>query len=452
MKSGFGRRCITPGLGVPMSGYYVKRNAKGVLDDLLVSAVVFDDGENKTVIIGLDTLELSSKQCDAYREHISAKCDIDASCIFINCSHTHTAPSINDAPLDPNPADKEYEAFMLGKMTEAVWEAIDDLKEASLYVADGKAENISFVRRYKMKNGSTQTNPGVDNSEIDCPLGIVNEAVKLLKIVRTGGDDIYIVNFGTHADTVGGEMISGDWPGFVIRTVEKSLDGVKCLFLTGAQGDVNHVNPYPTAFDRIGLDYNTFDGVPRSYSHARHMGQVIAGAVLQICEKAVPVHGGVVGCETVEIVIPSNADNSRLEESKKICRLHEEGRDCEIPFEKMELTTVVAEARRIVSLYNGPDSYRFTLSGMKIGDAVFLGIPGELFTEIGIRIQEELRFDNVFICCLTNGGDTYFPTSSAYDEGGYESRSSYLKKGGDDIVVEGSKILFEKLKRQNLVI
>ena len=63
--------------------------------------------------------------------------------------------------------------------------------------------------------------------------------------------------------------------------------------------------------------------------------------------------------------------------------------DDEIPFEKMELTTAVAEARRIVSLQNGPESYSYTLSGLKIGDAVFLGTPGELFTEIGVRISEK---------------------------------------------------------------
>ena len=41
------------------------------------------------------------------------------------------------------------------------------------------------------------------------------------------------------------------------------------------------------------------------------------------------------------------------------------------------------------------------------------------------------------VCCLTNGGDSYFPTSSAYDEGGYEARTSRLKKGGDKILIDG---------------
>ena len=445
MKTGFSRECITPPMGIHMSGYYETRVAKGVLDDLFVSAVSFDDGNKKAVIIGVDTLMMASSQCRKCIKLVADKCSIDEKSIFINCSHTHTGGSIDLKPLGNNPGDKEYEKYMFEKIAEAAKKSFENMKDSAFFAADGKAENISFLRRYKMKNGNTQTNPGVENPDIDQPLGMVNDTVKLLKIVRDDGDDIFIINFGTHADTVGGEMISADWPGFVRNTIEKALDGVKCLFLTGAQGDVNHINPHPTTFDRIGLDYNTFDGVPRSYSHAKHMGQVVAGAVLLICEKAVPIDNNEIAFETLEVVLPSNQDNSRLEEAERIYKLHEEGKDSEIPFEKMELTTVIAEARRIVTLQNGPESFAYTISGIKIGEAVFLGTPGELFSEIGLKIQENSQFATTFVCCLTNGGDTYFPTSSAYDEGGYESRTSFLKKGGDKIIIDSMKTLCKKL-------
>ena len=38
---------------------------------------------------------------------------------------------------------------------------------------------------------------------------------------------------------------------------------------------------------------------------------------------------------------------------------------------------------------------------------------------------------------IANGGGTYFPTAAAFEEGGYETRSSLLKKGVDSIFVEG---------------
>ena len=34
MKTGFSKKCINPKNGVPMLGYYERRRAKGVLDDI----------------------------------------------------------------------------------------------------------------------------------------------------------------------------------------------------------------------------------------------------------------------------------------------------------------------------------------------------------------------------------------------------------------------------------
>ena len=69
--------------------------------------------------------------------------------------------------------------------------------------------------------------------------------------------------------------------------------------------------------------------------------------------------------------------------------------------------------------------------------------------EIGLEIEKKSPFEEVFVCSLTNGGDSYFPTSAAYDEGGYESRSSLLKKGGDKIIVDGMNLLFESIEMKN---
>ena len=58
-----------------------------------------------------------------------------------------------------------------------------------------------------------------------------------------------LVNFGNHPDTVGGCKISGDWPAFTRKFVEKAIDNTKCIFFNGAEGDVNHVNVKPNAGD-----------------------------------------------------------------------------------------------------------------------------------------------------------------------------------------------------------
>ncbi len=74
-------------------------------------------------------------------------------------------------------------------------------------------------------------------------------------------------------------------------TFEKTLDGVKCMFMTGTQGDVNHINPNPTEGQMKGT-FIDFDSVPRGYEHTKHMGRAVAGAVLQICDKTEPARVG----------------------------------------------------------------------------------------------------------------------------------------------------------------
>ncbi len=111
----------------------------------------------------------------------------------------------------------------------------------------------------------------------------------------------------------------------------------------------------------------------------------------------------------------------------------------------MELTTVVAEASRILSLEHGPEFFTFTLSAIKLGELVFAGIGGEPFTEIGNRICQNSPFKNTILCCLTNNSGGYIPTSKAYDEGGYEARGAMLKRGSDDILVNGMTELLKRL-------
>ncbi len=441
LKAGFARRVITPPLGAPITGYLHKRYSKGVLDDLYASAVAFSDGDNCAIIMGVDLIDFPLAVASEYRKIISDYCNVPVEAIFLNCSHTHTGPAVGFQG-----ATEEYKAFVGVQLRDVAAMAIEDLKSAKIAIAEGTATGISFIRRYRMKNGGVQTNPGVENPEIDHALGTPNEAVKLVKIERDGGDDIYLVNFGVHADTVGGELVSRDYPGFVVDTIEKTLDGVKAIYLTAPQGDVNHINPFPKPGDRNGLEYDSFDGVPRGYEHAKHMGRVIAGAILQICGKAEYLPEGKLSFAKRIMKLPTYQQNERLEEAKKLVELYDNGRENELPFEKMELTTAVAEARRIIGLENGPDFIEFTIGAISIGDVVFCAVPGEMFTDLGIRICDQSSYKMTLLCCLTNGGQTYFPTRKAYEEGGYEARASKLKPGADDIIVNDVMKLFETVK------
>lgn len=77
-----------------------------------------------------------------------------------------------------------------------------------------------------------------------------------------------------------------------------------------------------------------------------------------------------------------------------------------------------------------------------------VGIPGEPFTGIGRGLKEAEGWKLVLPCCLTNGAEAYFPMKDAYDEGGYEARSSSFKAGVAEQIIEEGKMLLRDLRRE----
>ena len=440
LKAGYARIDITPPLGVNISGYFVERIADTVLDPLEACALAVSDGKKTAVFITLDTLGLYDDIADAWREAIAEKAGIAVEDIYVHATHTHQGP--NTRTSCENPLNQAYIAYLAHKVEDVALLAIADLAPAKMGFGTREAKNVAFIRRYRMKDGTAKTNPGVNNPDIVAPIGTTDERVHLLRFDREGKDTLLLVNFANHPDVVGGTGISGDWPAMTRRFTEKAIDGVKCILFNGAQGDVNHVNVHPTKGDFNDM-FNDFDGCSRGYGHARHIARVVTGAVLSAYDKVEYVDVDSIRTKNVTVDIPSNkATPEELILAHKYNDLHLAGKDDEIPYKAMMLTTVVAEAGRMVRLENAPDNFPMPLSAVAIGPVALFGIPGEPFTGVGRGIKEAEGWAMVIPTCNTNNSKGYFPMKDSYEEGGYEARSSNFKAGAAErIVEEGLKIL-----------
>ena len=442
LKIGFSRIDITPDIGLDIAGYYVKRISDGILDPLYANAIAFECGDDRAVMIALDNLGIKQEILKKYREKVTAATGVALEGVFISCTHTHTAPSAKAEVSDDVDA---YIELLAGLVVEAAKSALADLKTAKMGYGKGTAPGIAFVRRFRMKDGSIKTNPGVNNPDIVAPVGDVDESVSVLRFDREGADTVVFVSFGCHPDVVGGCKYSADWPGFARSTVEKTLDGVKCVFFNGAEGDINHVNVHPTGGFLNGT-FMDFDDVSRGYDHARYMGRVITGGVLQAFDKVEYIDVDSISAVNRVINVPSNKPTAEeLPEAHRINDLHLAGRDSEIPYSGMMLTTVVAEAARMVRLENAPDAFDMTLSGIKIGDVAIVGIPGEPFLGIGKGIKEADGYGMIIPVACANGYEGYFPMKDSYDEGGYEARSSNFRAGVAEFIISESKHLLKEM-------
>ena len=441
---GFARVNITPPMGIPVAGYYQLRLAERVLDELEANAAALSDGRETALLVSADLLKLPSSFCDSVLKRISRRTGIAEDHIFLSCTHTHTGPKLNgeEAPV----LQKQYSDFLAARLEDACAFALSDLRPARMGYGSVQAPRVAFIRRYRMKDGTVHTNPGVGNPDIVSTAGKVNDTVSVVRFDREQGESVLIVHFGCHPDTVGGCVISADWPGFLRRTVEKALDGVRCVFFNGAQGDVNHVNTAPEPGDNNDLSVD-FDDVMRGYGHTRHMGRALAGAVLQVYDKVRWTDASRVTAAQRVIRCPSNRPAPEdLPRARLYDSLHRSGRDGEIPYQGMMLTTVVAEAERMLSLEHGPDDFALRLSAAAVGPVALVGVPGEPFTETGRTIARARGWGMVLPCCCTNGFENYFPLMQDYRDGGYEARSSRFRAGVAEKVASGCLDLLDGIR------
>jgi hypothetical protein len=457
-KAGFARTDITPPLGVYMPGYYQARHAKEILDPLSINCVAFNDGKKTALVMQFDTEALSDWVADGMRDAIVKATGVDRDAILLHASHTHDGGHLaakitqsSAAGVQIEPLTKIYVDMATTRAADAAVEAIRDLKPAKLSYQRSFARRISFGRRYLMKDGKVRTNPGTNNPDIVKPAGPPpDEEVQVLRIDREGGKPICMINFQTHPDVVGGETITADWPGLT-RTVFEgaTLGKTHCIVINGTQGDVNHCNVQPRPGELNGLKRD-FDDVDRGYDHAWHMANVLAASALSVWLKCIPLEAGEVKFATEVVRVPSQMpkDEKELKWAKDVWAKHEAGKDDELPWKGMELTTEVARARRMMNLENGPAMLDLPLTSIAIGKSVaFGGFPGEPFNDIGKAVKRNSPFTLTFPACLVNGSRGYFPFTDAYEQGGYESATSPFGPTVADDLIKGQGALLERLYR-----
>ena len=418
MQAGLSRLDVTPPLGLSLAGYFQDRKADGILDPIELNAVAVRTGTETVLLIAADLISMDDRHAEAVRQLIESETGIPAHHVAINCLHQHTTVRIGKGLFGVK--DGPYLDVLYRKFVDAAKLALADLCEASLGVAACEtAEQLSFIRRFRLKDGSVGTNAKAAN--IVSPLGEPDNTVRLLRFSREGGKDIALVHFCTHPDVIGGTKFSADWPGFVRRYVEYDLENVHCLLINGTQGDTNHIDPYDTqkwTSDR--------------YGYSARMGRVIADAVIRIfdCTESCAVER-VGGCVEQVFVKTRTDGEERYDEMVAFYKAYEEGTLGYKPG-----IAELGEARRIMAIRTAPIYQVVQVTVLAIGEALFVGFGGEPFTAYGRRLRRELPCKMLLTGCNTNGSVGYLPTRTAFEEGGYESRGTAFVPELEELVID----------------
>ena len=439
LKAGFARIDITPQLGVNIVGYPNVRIADGILDPLLATAVAVSDGDTTAVMMSVDVIGINQDDAQQIKENIEKEVGIPTDAVYIACTHTHLGPA---SATTYESWDESVAGVIYKKLVGLAKMAVDDLKPAEMFVNSADTPtDISFIRRFKMKDGSTKTNPGMHNPDILHPIGEPDKRVALVTFKRENAPEIALINFQVHPDVIHGEKYSADYPHFVRSTYEKVVDNSLCMYINGAQGDTNHCNVFAP------------EGYPSLYPLSEHMGRVIAGVAIGLRATAKKIKSVPVCAFNKTIVVEYNKAKSaeELKEAALIDKLWEEGRIAEYTdAQGQELTTIVFSAKNKLKMAELPDTKELYISGLSVGDFAIVGFPGEPFTEIGRQSKNSSKFEMTFASCCTNGYEGYYPMASAFEEGGYEAGTAKYKKGvAEELISAATKILEDLYDKAN---
>ena len=145
-QAGVSRVVITPPEFMWMSGYGGRDHpAEGKVHDLYARATALRDPKGETVVfVATDLVGVPRSMASTVSAAAEKKHGLPRSGLMIACSHTHCGPALDDRlsyMLDMKEADwkqiREYQAWLNGKVTEAVDAAVADLKPARLSTGSG---------------------------------------------------------------------------------------------------------------------------------------------------------------------------------------------------------------------------------------------------------------------------------------------------------------------------
>lgn len=398
LRAGAAKVEITPDVkvnAIPLGGYAARRDAPatGVNAPIFARAIVLAQGEKRVAVVSLDLCFLPRAiKAEVIKRLRAAQSHLSPESLFLSATHSHTAPD----PLAMHTGnhfeeikhftrfDAKLLAFTADKIAEAIQKAEANLIPAK---AGSLAELVPNLNRNR------RGDPTVDREMT--VVGFVDMQGKAIA---------NIVNFAAHPTLYDEKMmeISPDWPGVMTATVEKERGGI-CLFLNGAEGDATTLNATgSTPKERI-----------ESY------GKKVAESGLALLSKVTPQAEPFLEAWTSELQLPPRKPNGWF------------------LLAAAQLGATIEQARGLVQGIMPPTS---TLTFVRLGDLLLMGVPCEPTGDIGIGAKERAKragFPRPAIVALTNDWLSYCVTQKQYKAGNYEAAMCFFGEGFGEALLTG---------------
>ncbi len=337
-----------------MAGFQNQRPAQGVHDEIMAIVAVLDDGDTRIAIVAADTIGLMRKFVQQVRTDIPESWDIDY--LLLHATHNHEGPDTQGlwgASAFSSGVSTEYMSQLRQTILAGIEEAIGQLEPATL----------SWAR--------IPTNPLTPIVDKRKPK-VVDEDIRALLFRRDDESVIgTIINFGIHVELAWDQNLelTADVAGYLRRGVSDGIRyddslmqqglGGTTLWLTGNIGGLMTSGPEDAIYDAYAGKQIT----QPSHEKARVFGHSLASSVIAAVEQKQFAASTSTQLGVSVLDVELGIDNPML-----------------------ALGTLIGLVDSSPSLHWRPPFVRYDteVSILTIGDALIVGIPGELYPEIAV--------------------------------------------------------------------
>ena len=404
---------ITPAQPVALVGQLSKRISKSVRDPLTATVLALetrghDGGKEQAIMISCDILFIRKSIQTGLRKLVKPKLpDFDVDKLFMNATHTHTAPGFIDGAFkglyDVSQDEgvmkaSEYASYFLERIAEAVVEAWRSRQPGGMGWALSHAV-VGLNRRAHYFDGSSVMYGSTQQDNFSHFEGYEDHAVEMLFFwgpdrKLTG----VVINLACPSqETEGLSVISADFWHDTRKEIRNRLgDNLNILVQCSAACDISpHRMFSKQAEDKIrqsrGLSCR--QEIARRIANAVEEGFVIAKKEIQTTT--------ILKHEVVRIDLPAHEPPS-------------------IPF------------------YQTDSVHPIEFHVIRLGDIAMATNPFELYLDYGIRIEARSRAALTFLVQLSCQNSGYLPTEKGIRGGGYSAEKFVVGPQGGQVLVDES--------------
>jgi neutral ceramidase len=433
LRAGAAMADITPRLGIQIAGDIGRyRPVEEIRDPLFARALVIESGARRMCWLSLDILAITRRWAGEIRRQAAARFGLEPQAIMVHVVQNHAAPSAghffvfdeDDWGLFPKEypwllgGDERYNAVCVDGALSAIGNAVAGLRPATVHAGRGVDGRVAFNRRFIMRDGTglaepgLRAEPGQTNPDILYCEGPADPEVGVMTF--TGEDGRVFAALLHHTSHPGHgypeRWISAGWPGAWCNGV-RGLLGSDCVavLVNGFCGNVHHRNHLDPDYRDDHLD----------------MGRKLTETTARVLKRMVPFTRPILDWRTRSLQIPMRTPtDDEVADASRLLAEHPEPLWTDASRTAVEWDWVYAVTRiDLAEHVRKAPRFDYPIQVFRLGEMALVSVPGEPFVQEQLRIKQASPAAFTFMAHMSNTYVGYIPTTEAFRNGGYETRT-----------------------------